>query len=987
MRRRKNRLHSRLQGRRLHPNDMPDTQETEYKAHPLRRFIIGVTAIVTALFLLCYLVLLSGLIDRVVIPLASSRMLGARLDLRIDSLNPLRMRNIQLQQGDSVPLLRSDSITVHFMREPAGIMPIFASIDINNPLLYFDAREPAHSNYRFLQPYFSGGTSDSSSSLQFPRNVTINNIGLHVDMPDWSAAISNLSLYSKSDAANQITARLSGDAVLAGWQTGHDWLNVDMPRGAIDADIMVSRENADVKANILLPEFLIVNGHAAIIRQPFLQMDVMIDDMQLDAPIFGQILSGFTPVSVGYDSVRIAPLQLKMSMEDNILRIKGAECSIRAEKLLLGAPDVPWYSGNLGITLHGGYGDGSQAAWTATLNQGQQVSGTISTEEDEIRIEAMIKNWTDKDWIPLWPEPYATLKTWLPNLGNSNGEVKFTYKQQHMNFAAAVSTGLPSGTGATITSSGVYSADKAITIRGEGLIGKGSCFLEVGTQEKLTAKVSVDSIAASDLFSCLPWDALKVINGNLAGEATVSIEENGSYTFQSNVKADSLIYDNWKLPEALGMPSLNCRGSLTPDLSTATAAGTVQLADAASVKTDSFIYDIETNRMMSDFEGTVALTAVAGSLGFNDLWGDVAAAGTFNLTDWKQLTISPLRLTSDSLGYGDYSLPYGEELVFESPVRLDMTDLSISAGPSRVAVGDGTTITADVIHVNADHAIASPTISVETDFALLVAKQFLDAADGRLKLNVEDFLYERDTVAGKVLYDCNAAHLVLPGKLADIRGLTASGSAVLPPDPENKGILQIEELKVGGSTIKQTSGSILLGEQGIILEDVKFSLFGGGVAAHASVNIFGTAFSVSVSGEVNNLDLSVFTSEFEPPSLILTGRVNGTFKAGFDMQQLTELDVDLSATDEFSINRDMVEQLLLSQYVDEMTGGKQMTRVLKSVIGDNTQRIFDSARMVLGLENGRITGYAKLESEKLNLTVDIKADPEALLEALKTRQE
>jgi len=120
---------------------------------------------------------------------------------------------------------------------------------------------------------------------------------------------------------------------------------------------------------------------------------------------------------------------------------------------------------------------------------------------------------------------------------------------------------------------------------------------------------------------------------------------------------------------------------------------------------------------------------------------------------------------------------------------------------------------------------------------------------------------------------------------------------------------------------------------------------------------------------------------------VLTGRVNGTFKVGFTAQQLSMLDVDLTAADEFSLNRDMVEQLLLSQYVDEMTGGKQMTRVLQSVIGKDSQRKFDGAHLVLGLEDGRISGYAKLESEALNLTVDIKADPEALLEAIKTRQQ
>ena len=95
----------------------------------------------------------------------------------------------------------------------------------------------------------------------------------------------------------------------------------------------------------------------------------------------------------------------------------------------------------------------------------------------------------------------------------------------------------------------------------------------------------------------------------------------------------------------------------------------------------------------------------------------------------------------------------------------------------------------------------------------------------------------------------------------------------------------------------------------------------------------------------------------------------------------------LESTENFSMNRDMVEQLLLNQYMDDVTGGRQMGRMIQSVLGKKAQTAFDCARLTLGLEEERIAGVALLESKSLNLTVDIKADPPALLEALRVRQE
>ena len=967
---------------------MATTSPKEHVPRSLWRFLLRTTGIVIVCILLGYLSVASGIIDRYAIPLISAHIFGARLELRIDSFFPLKMRDIQLQQDQTVPLLKTESITVHFQHPHSGSRPIINTIDIRRPQFHFDAKKKTQHNYTFLQPYLRGGESKGTTSSWLPQKVNIDGFDMKFDMPEWSASISNVNLVSDIKDINHIATRVSGDKVLAAWQTGHDWLNVPMPQGTVSANVTILPDTIDMQADILLPDFIKVKGKAAITLQPYIQVDMMLDSLQVDAPVFGELASQFSPIPIGYKNVRIEPFQLNVSMENEIPTVNNAASNIQITDLVLGTSDAPWYAGDLGISLQGEYDVDSKATWSATLNQGQQISGTISAEESAIQVGATIQNWNRQDIDALWPKTYAPWKAWLPELRTINSTFDATYHEDTLNFHHTLSASLPSETQMALDLAGSYSlADAGFDISGTTSVGNGKGTLTLKMQDTLSAMFSVDSVAASDVFSCLPWEALKRIKSNLTGKTSFSINGDNDFDFQVDAEAADPAYGNWALPQALGALTLDCKGILEQDFSILNATGTLKLAESAEVNVAVFQYDIEKSRITSEFDSSIALTSVASAFGYDDLWGDITAGGKLLLADWQQITVNPLHIKSEALGYGDLSLPYGEELYIQSPVHLDMTDFTISAGPSRITVGEGTTITADIVHITPERTITTSSISLESDFSLLVAKQFLNDAEGQIMISVEDFVYGKDAIGGKIIYECNAAHLMLPEKLADIQGLTAKGFATLPATPEDKGQIQIEELTVGGSKLRKTRGNILLGEQGIILEDVNFELFGGGVVARASVNIIGTEFSIAVSGEVQNLDLSIFTSEFEPPSLMLTGSVNGTFKSEFNTKQLLALDVNLTASDGFSMNRDMVEQLLMRQYVDEMTRERQMTRVLQSVIGEDEQRKFDEARLILGLEDNRITGYAKLESENLNLTVDIKADPEALLEALKTRQQ
>ncbi|HQL95349.1 MAG TPA: AsmA-like C-terminal region-containing protein, partial [Candidatus Hydrogenedentes bacterium] len=188
---------------------------------------------------------------------------------------------------------------------------------------------------------------------------------------------------------------------------------------------------------------------------------------------------------------------------------------------------------------------------------------------------------------------------------------------------------------------------------------------------------------------------------------------------------------------------------------------------------------------------------------------------------------------------------------------------------------------------------------------------------------------------------------------------------------------------VAGTRWSALAGKTRLDRGVVLLEEAAAAVFGGSVGMTGSAALVEPGMPLKADMTVSDVDLSVFTQEFKPPSVVLTGRLSGTADLLVRGGKLADLHVDLTASSGFSLNKDMVEQLLTSQYVTGMTGGKQVSDVVRDVLGDAPQRPFDAARITLGLRDGRIEGVARLESRTLNLTMDIKADPEALLEALR----
>jgi hypothetical protein len=393
-------------------------------------------------------------------------------------------------------------------------------------------------------------------------------------------------------------------------------------------------------------------------------------------------------------------------------------------------------------------------------------------------------------------------------------------------------------------------------------------------------------------------------------------------------------------------------------------------------------YDRATGKTAVAVSGPVDLVPLAKLAGFPEVWGAARVEGRFLLDALGNIQAAPLRTTFETLGYGDFGIPYGVELSLSAPVRQDKAGLA--TGPVEATLGADTTFKAAKVAWGADGILASD-LALETGLTPLVSKGWLAAAEGHASARCASMSWPIPGPQDTIEYDATFARLDLPAGWAAIKGFTAKGQLNWDKAPAGSGTVAADEAMVAGMTLHGIGAALRVDGTDVVLENITFGLFGGVVSGEARVTPLDSILPASFSAAVEKVDLDVFTKEYKPPSTRLTGIVSGRVSASLDLNGLRALDVDLKSDGGVSMNRDMVEQLLASEYLSGMSGGKQVSQMLRDVVGDAEQISFTGATVRLGLDTGRITGTARLESEKLNLTLDIKADPGALLEALRAR--
>ena len=190
-----------------------------------------------------------------------------------------------------------------------------------------------------------------------------------------------------------------------------------------------------------------------------------------------------------------------------------------------------------------------------------------------------------------------------------------------------------------------------------------------------------------------------------------------------------------------------------------------------------------------------------------------------------------------------------------------------------------------------------------------------------------------------------------------------------------------------GAVVGEAEGNGRI-ERGVFkARDMSGTLFGGALRANIDAGVFDPAWPLHFAARLKNFDLARLTREIEPGDVSLTGMATVDVIVHMQEGDFTNIQVTGRSIEGFSMDRATVHQILMTQYAEDMAGGKQLRRIVDEVVGDAPQRAFDVAELQLRLREGSIKGTTTLESDNLNLTVNLTVDPGAVLDALELRQE
>jgi hypothetical protein len=381
------------------------------------------------------------------------------------------------------------------------------------------------------------------------------------------------------------------------------------------------------------------------------------------------------------------------------------------------------------------------------------------------------------------------------------------------------------------------------------------------------------------------------------------------------------------------------------------------------------------------FRGVIDLSAAGPLVGLEGAGGTVEFSG--DVTPLAAVVAGKVEATCLNVVSDYFRLPY------EVPMTVSLKYAVEKAGPvlSDVVAAVGDQFSAKVGKVRMGNAVSAEAVSLTAALPFLATQGYLESGEGALTYAADSVSYAAGTVrvAGKFTVD--AKQLVLPDKLGAAVGLTGGGELGWEEHLVVSGELKAEQILCAGAVLEGASARLKGEGPALLIEDLKGRLFGGAAVGTARVEPFAEGMPMKLDARVEGADLAMFTAQVQPPSVNLTGMVSGDVLVGLRGEDFTELNIDLNASSGITVNRTLVQELLLSQQMSGMTGSKMVGKVLKKIVGGEEQRPFDSAALKLGLGEGRIVGVASMKSKALNLDVDIKADPGAVWEAVQSRGE
>jgi len=795
------------------------------------------------------------------------------------------------------------------------------------------------SNYGFLTRLASQPSSGFDATPYLPEKFAIARLPLRVESPALSLSLDGLSVDADVTSKDAIAARLHGGAISGSWHAPDTGMEARDISGSLDASLKYApgATTASFQADVTG----LAKGGGALIWRSADEFSLVLDNTTLESALWLELARPWLPVDARFERLDIAQASATFGGGANEFAFGG-----RAIGLGIGPVDAPWYAGDAALEFTGSQGEALTTTGTLKLDGAAPV-----------KIESL--QWTGT----VTPgEALSVLADIAPVLtGAKDGYA------------------LKLGVSRDVDAAWLVSAEGARAEQQEWTLG--ARLPDEGTWEAALAADDLDARAwLADWLGGTDW-----IDATMTGEVKATQAEEPALmqhtaTLKGALRRIGPLESDTALDYALSTNGLLNREAplaapLDADLKI-DGVGTLGVkggkADAAS----------GTLPLTADFD----IARVAALLGLAGLGGQASGKADLHYQDGNY-ELRGLDLDLADFWHGEVAMPPGDPVALNG--KLDYAAAANRINTTLDAVWRENTRAncADCAYEFGKGTASAGTFSLTSDLALLIELGYVESGEATIEASAKDVRWSSDGQSGTGEMTITGG-IVLPDALLAVVGMNLEAYANFENSVSAAGPLTAGEIIAFGATLKNLSAQVRTLASDAYFEQAKADLWGGGIVAGGEVNIFREGMPLRFEAEVTGIDLLEFSRHFKLPYGDITGKVSGHVRASIANGEITELDADLESTEGFSMSRELVVQAMMSQNDSEVSGSRVISSVVAKVIGDDVQRPFDRARIRLGLDGGgRITGIAELNSKSLNLTIDIRADQAALLEAMKGAQE
>lgn len=926
---------------------------------------------------------------------AAASAIGARVDVEWGGMfGDLRLISVRVygRPGDTAtgaPFAVAKGVRIDYTLRLGAPVDVRA-IHIDELEIVADGANPDDENYAFIRALLEQPPPPEKPAY-YPDEIAVGALTVHATLPDLYLRAGPMKVDITMETLETIGLSVETESLEASWWVeSPDWQhNLSRGKGRLSAESSGNTLRVEFTADV--PEMGQVDGHGSLVRgDDSMRFELSLDSLLLEGARFTDIAEQFLPVEVAFEELRL----LEFSIQGETAEGVWPEVAVTADidDLRIGKIANEWYAGDARVAIAMDGGTETKGTASAILAEGQGLNIQFLAGADTRHLEASFDEWSSSQFVgaipaafraPVEEIEFATVSgRFEGNWSESNFDLNLRLESR----TDEPGSSLPILVGLEVTGS----VGENLSLEGELETRLGDEFIQatayIGSKGEFHADVLVNDVGLGPWFSFFLGERLpEDTSATLAGTLTIaSTGESAPLTIVPSLVLKSVRYGE------VTFARIDLTGVMTvsSDLNDLVISELEAVADDAVSRltlTD-WKYTRDNRKGSGRVSGALDLALLPPAAELEELYGSSTFEATFEL-DGTRIQ-GPISFVSDYIGYGDLALPYGTELRGEARLDFSADDSTGILHELLITAGEGTRATVPKTVFTLSPFQASGNFDFESDLQLFVELGWFQSAEGTVREQSEFRISDEGLWAQwDVAFD--ASRLVLPEDAARVSDLRFSVAGTYDGELDGEGRFTMGVLSVAGGTVRASEGGVRLEGTRLLIPAAKGTLFGGALNSTIEVGILEAEFPVHLKADFEGIDLAVLTNEVQPPKTKLTGIADGQVELKYSLQGLAEFYLTASSNQNFSINRDLLKELI---NMEEYLGGMRARiaeRVLTKILGAEPQRPFDSADLYISLSHDAIGGVAELKYEKsevytgMDLLVNLDIDQASFAEALR----